>query len=59
MEINQSLCWQRQCEYERISGKDTSNVKTGRAFMVYSSNNEQKLDFLVLGNTWEPIDLMA
>lgn len=42
----------RENLWERIQ----ATCKTGRAFMVYSSNNEQKLDFLVLGNTWEPID---
>jgi len=32
------------------------NVKTGRAIMVYSTNNEQGLEFKVHGNQWEPID---
>ena len=30
--------------------------KNGNAVMVYSVNNEQKIDFRVLGSTWEPID---
>jgi CRISPR-associated protein Cas2 len=30
--------------------------KNGNAVMVYSVNNEQKMDFRVLGTTWEPID---
>jgi CRISPR-associated protein Cas2 len=28
----------------------------GRVVMVYSTNNEQRLDFRVAGDTWEPID---
>jgi CRISPR-associated protein Cas2 len=31
-------------------------AKNGRATMVYSTNNEQGLDFKTLGNGWEPID---
>jgi CRISPR-associated protein Cas2 len=30
--------------------------KNGNAVMVYGTNNEQKMDFRVLGSTWEPID---
>lgn len=30
--------------------------KNGEAVMVYSASGEQKLDFKVLGDTWEPID---
>jgi CRISPR-associated protein Cas2 len=30
--------------------------KNGSAVMVYSAAGEQKLDFKVLGSTWEPID---
>jgi CRISPR-associated protein Cas2 len=30
--------------------------KNGNVVMVYSANNEQKMDFRVLGSTWEPID---
>jgi CRISPR-associated protein Cas2 len=29
---------------------------TGRAIMVYSTNNEQKLGFHIHGDTWQPID---
>ena len=32
------------------------NSKTGRAVLVYSTNNEQRLDFRIHGDTWEPID---
>ena len=38
--------WQRVCE----------NIKNGRATMVFSSNNEQKLDFRIHNADWEPID---
>ncbi|MDR0839982.1 MAG: type I-E CRISPR-associated endoribonuclease Cas2e [Christensenellaceae bacterium] len=31
-------------------------IKTGRAIMVYSTNNEQSLEFKVHGTMWEPID---
>jgi CRISPR-associated protein Cas2 len=31
-------------------------LKHGRAVMVYSTNNEQGLDFRIAGDTWEPID---
>jgi len=30
--------------------------RSGRAILVYSTNNEQKLDFRICGETWEPID---
>jgi CRISPR-associated protein Cas2 len=38
--------------WERI----VKNVKNGRATMVFSTNNEQRLEFRVHGNVWEPID---
>ena len=38
--------------WERIE----KNVKNGRATMVFSTNNEQGLDFRTHGNVWEPID---
>ena len=38
--------WSRILEY----------VKNGRAIMVYSTNNEQGLEFKVHGSQWEPID---
>jgi CRISPR-associated protein Cas2 len=42
----------REKLWERIQGM----CKSGRAVMVYGTNHEQRLDFLVSGNTWEPID---
>jgi len=38
--------WDRVCEL----------VKNGKATMVYSTRNEQHLDFRVHGSDWEPID---
>lgn len=38
--------WIRICE----------NLKTGRACMVYSAHNEQRLAFQTCGSTWEPMD---
>jgi CRISPR-associated endoribonuclease Cas2, subtype I-E/ECOLI len=32
------------------------NVKTGRAFMVYSANNEQGFEFRIHNTHWEPIN---
>ena len=32
------------------------NISEGRAVMVYSSNNEQGLDFRTHGQEWEPVD---
>lgn len=32
-------------------------VKTGRAIMVFSNNNEQGLDFKVHHHDWQPIDI--
>jgi CRISPR-associated protein Cas2 len=32
------------------------NAKSGRATMVFSSNNEQRMDFRVHNTDWEPID---
>ena len=34
----------------------TETRRSGRAVLVYSTNNEQKLDFKICGETWEPID---
>ncbi len=31
-------------------------AKNGKAIMVFNTNNEQRLDFRVYNNTWEPID---
>ena len=41
------LLWQRTLEM----------VKTGRAIMVFSANNEQGLDFRVHQHEWIPIDV--
>jgi CRISPR-associated protein Cas2 len=38
--------------WERV----VSYIKNGRATMVYSTNNEQGMDFRVHNTTWEPID---
>lgn len=38
--------WKRVCE----------NLKNGRATMVFSTNNEQKMDFRVHNTSWEPVD---
>ncbi|MDR1688958.1 MAG: type I-E CRISPR-associated endoribonuclease Cas2e [Clostridiales bacterium] len=42
----------RDAIWERI----VENCKTGRATLVYSSDGEQKLNFRVHGEVWEPID---
>lgn len=41
------LMWKRTVEM----------VGSGRAIMVFSARNEQRLDFLVHGHHWEPIDV--
>jgi CRISPR-associated protein Cas2 len=41
------LLWQRTVDM----------VKTGRAIMVFSANNEQGLDFKVHKHEWRPIDV--
>ncbi|MFC5996770.1 type I-E CRISPR-associated endoribonuclease Cas2e [Pseudonocardia hispaniensis] len=41
------LLWQRTVEM----------VKSGRAIMVFSANNEQGLDFKVHKHEWSPIDI--
>jgi CRISPR-associated protein Cas2 len=38
--------WKRVCE----------NTSSGKATMVFSTNNEQKMDFRVHNTSWEPID---
>jgi len=32
------------------------NCRKGRAIMVFNANNEQRLDFRIHGDTWEPVD---
>lgn len=41
------LLWRRTVEM----------VRSGRAIMVFTARNEQKLSFLVHGHHWEPIDV--
>lgn len=41
------LMWKRTVEM----------VRTGRAIMVFSARNEQRLEFLVHGHHWEPVDV--
>ncbi len=43
----------RELMWERT--KDMT--RTGRAIMVFSARNEQKLKFLVHGHHWEPVDV--
>jgi len=38
--------------WERV----TTLCQNGRAVLVYNTNNEQRLDFRVHGETWKPID---
>ncbi|MCL2111322.1 MAG: type I-E CRISPR-associated endoribonuclease Cas2e [Clostridiales bacterium] len=38
--------WERICD----------SIKTGKATMVFSARNEQRLDFKVHNADWEPID---
>ena len=38
--------WKRVCE----------NLKNGRATMVFSANNEQRMDFRVHNTAWKPVD---
>jgi len=37
--------------------RTTEMVRTGRAILVYSARNEQRLTFLVHGHHWEPVDV--
>ena len=41
---------------ENLWGRICELAKNGRATMVYSTRNEQHLDFRVHGSNWEPID---
>ena len=38
--------WERVCE----------NLNHGRATMVFSANNEQRMDFRVYNTSWKPVD---
>lgn len=41
---------------EELWKRVKENIKTGRATMVYSANNEQRMNFRVHNSGWEPID---
>jgi len=41
---------------DEVWSRVKEHCKNGRAVLVYSTNNEQRLDFRVHGDTWEPID---
>jgi len=41
---------------DRLWLKVVETSKGGRGVLVYSTNNEQRLDFRVHGESWEPID---
>lgn len=43
----------RESLWQRV----TSLCRDGRALLVYSSNNEQRLEFLVHDHGWQPVDL--
>jgi len=34
-----------------------ANIHGGRAILVWQSNSEQRLSFLVHGHQWEPVDI--
>jgi len=42
---------------ERMWVRTVEMVRTGRAIMVFSARNEQRLSFLVHGHHWEPVDI--
>lgn len=42
---------------EALWGRICQNLKTGSATMVYSANNEQKMEFLVHNTVWTAVDL--
>jgi CRISPR-associated protein Cas2 len=37
--------------------RTTEMVRTGRAIMVFSARNEQRLSFVVHGHHWQPVDV--
>lgn len=41
---------------EKVWNRVKENIKSGRATMVFSTNNEQRMDFRVHNTSWEPID---
>lgn len=42
---------------ESLWKRVTALCRDGRALLVYSSNNEQGLEFLVHDHSWEPVDI--
>lgn len=42
---------------ELLWERTTTSIRTGRAIMVFSAKNEQRLSFLVHGHHWTPIDI--
>ncbi|WP_375001931.1 type I-E CRISPR-associated endoribonuclease Cas2e [Aeromicrobium sp. CTD01-1L150] len=42
---------------ERLWARIVSLSGTGRAIMVYTARNEQRLEFKVCRHQWEPVDL--
>lgn len=42
---------------ERLWARTVEMVRTGRAILVFSAGNEQRLSFLVHGHHWEPVDI--
>ena len=41
---------------DQIWDRIKNNAKSGRATMVFNTNNEQGMDFRIHNNAWEPID---
>lgn len=41
---------------DELWGRVVAHAGRGRATMVFSANNEQRMDFLVHNTSWEPID---
>ena len=41
---------------EKLWARTVETCKGGRAVLVFSTNNEQRMDFRIHGETWEPID---
>lgn len=41
---------------DRIWSRVVENCKEGRSVLVHSTNNEQRFDFRIHGESWEPID---
>jgi CRISPR-associated protein Cas2 len=41
---------------DRLWDRVRDSIKSGRATLVYSAQNEQRMDFRVHNSAWEPID---